>query len=148
MKTLLESILDDEDVLISNAIKNSNNPFYGIFELYKNRNSLLPYRSEILNLLKDYGVFLSVSSFWVIGERFISMRTANKTVIEPIYFKFSDKNIYLCVDIDKRRLNNTLKQFGVKYEDFQKFIKYIIKKFEFKNTNVVINRFQQYSLFK
>ena len=54
MKTLYESILDDEDVLISNAIKDTKNPFYFIANLMSNKVNLIDYKQEIDKSFKKF----------------------------------------------------------------------------------------------
>jgi hypothetical protein len=55
MKTLYESILDDEDVLIGNAIKDTNNPFQFVSNLINNERPLIHYKQEIE---KIFGKFI------------------------------------------------------------------------------------------
>lgn len=147
MKSLYESILDDEDIFITRAIETAKNPFYTIFDLYKKYNDLMRYKTEILELFKGCGLYdLTGNYFWCVGNQCILMRKNNKTLIEPIYFKVVDRGIYLYVDTNKMRLSRTLKELDIKYDDLQKFIRNIIKKFKFKLTEKDINRYQHYLL--
>jgi hypothetical protein len=45
-------ILDDEDILISNSIKDTQNPFLGLIN-YTNVDDLMIYEDEILNIVKN-----------------------------------------------------------------------------------------------
>lgn len=54
MKTLYESILDDEDILISNAIKDTNNPFQFVSNLMSNKVNLKDYKQEIDKSFKKF----------------------------------------------------------------------------------------------
>jgi hypothetical protein len=54
MKTLYESILDDEDILIGNAIKDTNNPFQFVSDLMSNKVNLIDYKQEIDKVFKKF----------------------------------------------------------------------------------------------
>ena len=85
MKTLYESILDDEDIFITRAVETVKNPFYTIFDLYKKYNDLKYYKTEILDLFKGCGLYnLTGNYFWCVGNQNILMRRNNKTIMEPI----------------------------------------------------------------
>lgn len=57
MKTLYESILDDEDVLVNKAIDYSKNPFVAIYNLFKNENDWKvasnKYHSKVDKIIKS-----------------------------------------------------------------------------------------------
>ena len=55
MKTLYESILDDEDILIGNAIKDTNNPFQFVSALINDEDLLIYHKREIE---KIFGKFI------------------------------------------------------------------------------------------
>lgn len=54
MKSLYESILDDEEVLISNAINDTNNPFQFTSALMDNENLLIRHKQEIEKLFGKF----------------------------------------------------------------------------------------------
>lgn len=54
MKSLYESILDDEDTLIGNAIKDTNNSFQFVANLMSNEVNLIDYKQEIDKLFKKF----------------------------------------------------------------------------------------------
>ena len=58
MKTLYESILDDEDILVSKSIKDSKNPFILIYKLFEGvinwKDASFKYHSKIEKIIKDY----------------------------------------------------------------------------------------------
>ena len=54
MKTLYESILDDEDTLIDNAIKDAKNPFISLVNLMSNEANLIDYKQEIEKLFSEF----------------------------------------------------------------------------------------------
>lgn len=55
MKTLYESILDDEEVLMSNSIKDSQNPFIVLYNYYLSNGEKIPFgkQKELANILKS-----------------------------------------------------------------------------------------------
>lgn len=57
MKTLYESILDDEDVLVGKLIKDSQNPFILIYKLFEGENNWkdasFKYHSKVEKIIKD-----------------------------------------------------------------------------------------------
>jgi hypothetical protein len=57
MKTLYESILDDEDILVNKSIKDSQNPFILIYKLFEGENdwkdASFKYHSKIEKIIKD-----------------------------------------------------------------------------------------------
>ena len=54
MKTLYESILDDEDVLIDNTIKDAKNPFITLANLMDNGINLIDYKQEIEKIFGEF----------------------------------------------------------------------------------------------
>jgi len=54
MKSLYESILDDEDTLIGNAIKDSKNPFITLANLMSNEANLIDHKQEIEKLFDKF----------------------------------------------------------------------------------------------
>ena len=54
MKTLYESILDDEEVLIDNTIKDAKNPFITLANLMSNGVNLIDYKQEIEKLFGKF----------------------------------------------------------------------------------------------
>ena len=54
MRTLYESILDDEDVLMGNIKKDTNNPFLVLYNYYISNGEKIPFgkQKEIANILK------------------------------------------------------------------------------------------------
>lgn len=57
MKTLYESILDDEDILVSKSIKDSQNPFILLYKLFEGENNWkdasFKYYSKVEKIIKD-----------------------------------------------------------------------------------------------
>ena len=53
-KKVSESILDDEDELISNTIKNTKNPFYFVSTLINNKDLLIRHKQEIEKLFGEF----------------------------------------------------------------------------------------------
>lgn len=55
MKTLYESILDNEEVLMSNSIKDSKNPFIVLYNYYLSNDKKIPFgkQKELANILKS-----------------------------------------------------------------------------------------------
>ena len=54
MKSLYKSILDDEEVLISNAIKDTNNPFQFVSALISDGDLLIRHKQEIEKLFAKF----------------------------------------------------------------------------------------------
>lgn len=55
MKTLYESILDDEEALIGNSIKDSQNPFIVLYNYYLSNDEKIPFgkQKDISSILKS-----------------------------------------------------------------------------------------------
>ena len=70
MRTLYESILDDEDVLINNTKKHANNPFIQLANILKRRNSdYILFREEIMNCVNK--IEMPFDGEWSVDEGFI-----------------------------------------------------------------------------
>ena len=57
MKSLYESILDDEDILVSKSIKDSQNPFILLYKLFEGENNWkdasFKYYTKVEKIIKD-----------------------------------------------------------------------------------------------
>jgi hypothetical protein len=70
MRTLYESILDDEDVLISNTKKHANNPFIQLANILKRRNSdYILFREEIMNCVNK--IEIPFDGEWSVDNGFV-----------------------------------------------------------------------------
>lgn len=154
MRTLYESILDDEDVLVNNAIKYSNNPFLilkynyiipGIIEEYKKID-------EIYDLFKKYRVmdefpedcylcafrnhlYIEVNSssepIVEIGKNAI----AEDSIFKQIQSKYKDFNKNSCLVNFyewEGRYNGTLEIYFKTKAKYLKWIRNFTKKYEMK----------------
>lgn len=70
MRTLYESILDNEDVLISNTKKHANNPFIQLANILKRGNSdYIPFREEIMNCVNK--IEIPFDGEWSVDNGFV-----------------------------------------------------------------------------
>lgn len=153
MRTLYESILDDEEVLMGDAIKDSENPF----RLLKIKSDELKSKQrwkEVANEIMSK-ISLPKKVYYYIGDKYIKLFIVNgfMKIVEPsntlILISFNDYMLQkneCCLLID-----STTKQNGkVKFDpDIVKFIKSFIEKYEFEHKNTHTGKVQdQYYLEK
>ena len=153
MKTLYESILDNEDVLMDNAIKDSKNPF----RLLKVKSDELTSKQqwkEIANKIMSK-IPLPKKVYYYIGDKYIKLFIASgfTKIVEPsttlIQISFEDYMLQkneCCLLIDSTINPNGKAKFD---PDIVKFIKSFIEKYEFKHKNIHAGKVQnQYYLEK
>ena len=70
MRTLYESILDDEDVLVDNVRKDMNNPFFCIATLIANKMDYRPLEKELMKWLNK--IEMPFDGYWVVTKDFIT----------------------------------------------------------------------------
>ena len=63
MKTLYESILDDENVLVGDLKKDANNPLIKLYSIYKKTDNLRDNMLEVLPIAKDIMNTLKLSKY-------------------------------------------------------------------------------------
>jgi len=79
MKTLYESILDDEDVLMSNSIKDSQNPFMVLYNYYLSNGKKIPFSApkHIVKILKQLVLppksTLTTFEVFIVSQKVISI---------------------------------------------------------------------------
>jgi hypothetical protein len=69
MKSLYESILDDEDVLVNNVKKDMNNPFFHIATLIANKIDYRPLKKELMKWLNR--IEIPFDGYWEVTKEFI-----------------------------------------------------------------------------
>ena len=155
MKSLYESILDDEEVLISNSIKDTQNPFYMLSQYFKDNTSqrldddfksqieikkifhryIFPELPEHLKNLKiSYSgdnIYLVINSSDYYIAYFMMIKTNIYDDVEIVNTNKDDKLMILFLDptigpSDKRDLNKIYKLTKDKHD---RFIKKFAKKF-------------------
>ena len=75
MKTLYESILDDEDVLIRKSKQDINNPFFHIAMLIANKIDYKPLESELMKWLNK--IEMPFDGYWEVTKEFITFTLDN-----------------------------------------------------------------------
>ena len=146
MKTLYESILDDEEVLMGGAIKDSKNPF----RLLKIKSDELKSKQqwkEVANEIMSK-IPLPKKVYYYIGDKYIKLFIASgfTKIVEPsttlIQISFEDymlqKNT-CCLLIDSTSKPNGKVKFD---PDIVKFVKSFIEKYEFKHNNTHAGKVQ------
>jgi len=155
MKTLYESILDDEEVLIGNSIKDSQNPFHILSQyIKKGQDSWLEYdfksQIRIKNILHKFvfpelpehlknlkirysgdNIYLVIDPSDYETADFMTIRTNIYSDVDGVNTNKDDKLMIFFLDptqvpSDKRDLNKIYKLTKDKYD---KFIKKFVKKF-------------------
>jgi hypothetical protein len=146
MKTLYESILDDEESLIGNSIKDTQNPF----RLLKVKSDELKSKQqwkEVADKIMSK-ITLPKKVCYYIGDKYIKLFIASSFVktVEPSntliqisfnYYMLQKNDCCLLID-------STTKPNGkVKFDpDIVKFIKSFIEKYEFKHKNTHAGKVQ------
>jgi hypothetical protein len=142
MKTLYESILDDEDVLIGNSIKYTQNPFRVLKikydELKNSYRAWERYAEEVMSKFPlPNGVRYFVGNYFI---RIIIERTS--TTLFEISFRCESsilpKNA-CCLLVDNTLSFNSKGKFS---PNALKFIKSFIKKYDFKHIDTPADKFQ------
>ena len=116
MKTLYESILDDEDVLMGGVKKDANNPLLCLYHIYKythnfkkDEKNAQKYSNELIKILnlKGCSVHIFESSITISASKFIN------PVLLSIYFSDVSMGMYKnsktkCLIVKSSSYNNTL----------------------------------------
>lgn len=92
MRTLYESILDDEDVLMSNSIKDSQNPFMILYNYYLSNGKKIPFTAPkyIVKILKQLELppksSLTTFEVFIVSPKVISIMDDNNEALFSIAF--------------------------------------------------------------
>jgi len=141
MKTLYESILDDEDTLIGNSIKDTQNPFRVLKIKYDElKNSYRAWERYAEGIMSKFPLPNGVRYF--VGKNFIRIiiESTSTTLFE---ISFSCQTPILpknacCLLVDNT-ISNSKEKFG---PNALKFIKSFIKKYDFEHIDVPADKFQ------
>ena len=142
MKTLYESILDDEESLIGNSIKDTQNPFRVLKIKYDElKNSYRAWERYAEEIMSKIPLPKDVSYF--VGNDFISIDIKNtSTNLFEISFScessVTPKNA-CCLLVDNTLSISSRGKFG---PNALKFIKNFIKKYDFKHIDRPADKFQ------
>ena len=139
MKTLYESILDDEDVLINNIKKQSNNPFralkyyYDDLRLHLDKTWLSKWYNAVDEVIKQvdlpsgvkyYAMMYSIKFISRRGNDLFEIKFDNESI------KAYSKKDACCVMVDSTR--DRSKSLS---DDERKIVRDFCKKYDFKLTN-------------
>lgn len=145
MKTLYESILDDEDILINDVKKDADNPLIKLYSIYKKKDNLrdnmrdtLPIATDIMNTLKlsKYIIRVNDNRINVYHPKYLKAKDSIITrhgIINPRYIMFQirfagddyiEKRGAKCVMVESRA--SELKTHVKAIEEFAK--KYNLEK--------------------
>lgn len=133
MKKLYESILDDEEVLMSNSIKDSQNPFIVLYNYYLSNDKKIPFgkQKELANILKSLELplksKLTAFEIHIAGKRLFAIRNDNNQVL--CFITLEDEFSYngisyeckLCIEFLKnadwgqKKMNYYMKSWAKKY---------------------------------
>jgi hypothetical protein len=92
MKTLYESILDDEEVLMSNSIKDSQNPFMVLYNYYLSNGKKIPFSApkHIVEILKKLELppksSLTTFGIFIISPQILSVMDDSNEILFNISF--------------------------------------------------------------
>ena len=92
MKSLYESILDDEEVLMSNSIKDSKNPFMVLYNYYLSNDKKIPFTApkHIVKILKQLELpptsSLTTFEVFIVSQKVISIMDDNNEALFSIAF--------------------------------------------------------------
>ena len=156
MKSLYESILDDEDILIGNAAKDSKNPINLFRQYLKNRSSnnrldddfkaqsdirkivnkyiipTLPEHLKNLNV-KFYGENIALNSSYYYGDYTADLILFRSNIFSDVDTVLTNSNDELAIIFldpilpsDKKDLN---KKYGLTKDKYDKLIKNFVKEF-------------------
>lgn len=133
MKTLYESILDDEDVLIDKAKEESNNHWNFIYNLLKYKED-----DRCVKRLNDIGFKLAKNGEWV--KRKPTWQDSCEITFEVPEADYTYLRVYtvfktLFVSFPKpsnhkRFIDNLKNYYGTNERDYKKFKEYIIKELD------------------
>ena len=145
MKSLYESILDDEDVLVNNVRKDINNPFFHIAMLIANKIDYRLLEKELMKWLNK--IEMPFDGYWEVTKNFIrftlddsnskkELRVIDKEVLfisnaDTTYkaYKISGdvKLAIMIIPADSRFLSEILKSLKIK--DYDKKMDELVKKY-------------------
>lgn len=133
MKTLYESILDDEEKLISKSIKDSQNPFIVLYNYYLSNDEKIPFgkQKELANILKSLELplkeELTAFEIHIVDKQLFSIRDDNNNVL--CYITLNDEFSYNGISYDcklfiefipdanwgRKKMNYYMKSWAKKY---------------------------------
>ena len=96
MKSLYESILDDEDVLISKSKQDINNPFFHIAMLIANKIDYRPLENELMKYLNK--IEIPFDGYWEITKNFIKFTLDDSNSKEEL--KRTDREVLFISNMD------------------------------------------------
>lgn len=92
MKTLYESILDDEEVLMSNSIKDSQNPFMVLYNYYLSNGKKIPFTApkHIVKIFKQLELppksTLTTFEVFIVSQKVIFIMDDSNEILFSIAF--------------------------------------------------------------
>lgn len=133
MKTLYESILDNEEVLMSNSIKDSQNPFIVLYNYYLSNDKKIPFgkQKELANILKSLELplksKLTAFEIHIVDKQLFAIRNDNNQVL--CFITLEDEFSYngisyeckLCIEFLKnadwgqKKMNYYMESWAKKY---------------------------------
>ena len=152
MKSLYESILDDEDVLVNNVRKDINNPFFHIATLIANKIDYRPLEKELMKWLNK--IEMPFDGYWEVTKNFIkftlddsnSKKELNEDYREILFIGNNDityrvykisgdvKLATAIIPADNIFLSKTLKYLKIK--DYGKKMDELVNRYDLKLHNV------------
>lgn len=93
MRTLYESILDDEEELIGNSIKDSQNPFMILYNYYLSNDKKIPYNApkHIVKILKQLELpsksTLTTFKIFIVNPKVVSIMDDSNEALFSIAFE-------------------------------------------------------------
>ena len=144
MKSLYESILDDEDILVNNVKKDMNNPFFHIAMLITNKIDYRPLENELMKWLNK--IEMPFDGYWEVTKnsiKFILYDSSKKELhkidreilfisnVDTTYkaYKISGdvKLAIMIISANSRFLSKILKSLKIK--DYDKKMDELVKKY-------------------
>jgi hypothetical protein len=128
MKTLYESILDDEDVLMSDIKKGAKNPFYLLKIKYDEARTINDWKRAAEKIMSE--IQLPTGSGYYIGHNYINISMESRHVLE---ISFRDDHPMFPKDACCLLFDWTKEATAVKFKSSQiKFVEGFIKAYNFK----------------
>lgn len=146
MKSLYESILDDEDVLINKTKQDVNNPFFHIAMIVDGKSNYEPYKGELMKWLDR--IEMPFDGYWRIEGNFIKfilddsnskrrlidrdiLFISNRPITKRIYKVPDHTNlVIMIIPSDNSFLSKVLKSLKIK--DYDEKMDELVKKYNLK----------------
>ena len=134
MKSLYESILDDEDEVIGNIVKHHTNPFVKLKHYYDNPETKKQWKSYVDEIISELKLPSGISYITFDGFITFKLSKTSDTIFDVIFKDESMKNAVKdgasCLLVDNTKSYSERSKFG---PNVRRWVEVFKNKYDFKN---------------